>query len=461
MSVLACRGCGRVVDAAEPGRSACAFAGRDGGDHVIGRTLEEGVTFPTTEDENPFIRYRTLTHAYSVARAHGVTDAEFVAIVRNLDDAVKGVDGVGFRVTPLDEMRGLGSAIGLPHINVWAKDETHNVSGSHKGRHLMGLAILGETLERVGRVDSAERRPLAIASCGNAALAASAVARGWGRTLDVFVPTDANPGILTALERNGARVHACARVPGTRGDPCYAAFRKAVSAGATPFCCQGPDNGLTVEGGETLCWEMLNALAERRVALDRLFVQVGGGALASACIEAYRDAGRAGLGVRLPVIHPVQTQGAFPFQRAWKGVVVRALEVLGLDSRGTDRELADRLAPQVAEPAVAHVLDYAARHRSEFMRPWESRPSSLANGILDDETYDWLAIVRGTIASGGYPIVVGEDQLERANALARAHSSADPDETGSSGLAGLLEACRIGAVGATENVAIILSGVRR
>ena len=31
------------------------------------------------------------------------------------------------------------------------------------------------------------------------------------------------------------------------GDPCYAAFRGLVADGAVPFCCQGPDNGLTVD----------------------------------------------------------------------------------------------------------------------------------------------------------------------------------------------------------------------
>jgi len=29
------------------------------------------------------------------------------------------------------------------------------------------------------------------------------------------------------------------------------------------------------------------------------------------------------------------------------------------------------------------------------MWPWEETPRSVAHGILDDETYDWLAIVKG------------------------------------------------------------------
>ena len=56
---------------------------------------------------------------------------------------------------------------GLPHgIELWVKDETTNVSGSHKGRHLFGVAV------REALAPSGEG-PWAIASCGNAALAAS------------------------------------------------------------------------------------------------------------------------------------------------------------------------------------------------------------------------------------------------------------------------------------------------
>ena len=214
--------------------------------------------------------------------------------------------GFGFVATPFGESRSLSDALGLLSPGgVWVKDETHNVSGSHKARHLMGLAILGETLRRLGLVtpDAAARTRLAIASCGNAALAAAIVARAWNKPLDVFIPTDANPKVVRELERLEASVHICKRAAGTPGDPCYLAFREAVRAGALPFCCQGSDNGLCIEGGETLAWEMISEFFARGKKLDRLFVQVGGGALASACIEAFRDA--IGLGVAHPhAAHP-------------------------------------------------------------------------------------------------------------------------------------------------------------
>jgi threonine synthase len=315
----------------------------------------------------------------------------------------------------------------------------------------MGLAILGEVHARTGIAPASGR--LAIASCGNAALAAAVVARATGRGLDVFIPPDANARVVAELGRFGATVHVCPRAPGVKGDPCYHAFRAAVAAGALPFCCQGSDNGLTIEGGETLAWEMASDLARARKSLDRLFVQVGGGALASACIQGLREAASLGVDVAMPRIHPVQTEGAFPLRRAWELVVRR----IGIAEGTADRVVGDRLRGGSREVHAA--LAYAAAHRAEFMWPWETEPHSIAHGILDDETYDWLAIVRGTIESGGFPIVVSEARLAEANALGR--ESVDVDPTGSSGLAGLLELAAKNPLETDENVAVLFTGVRR
>ena len=68
------------------------------------------------------------------------------------------------------------------------------------------------------------------------------------------------------------------------------------------------------------------------------------------------------------------------------------------------------------------------------MWPWETPGHSIATGILDDETYDWVAVVRGMSASGGSPVVVSEEELAEARQIAGANVSA----TGAAGLAGLL-----------------------
>ena len=63
------------------------------------------------------------------------------------------------------------------------------------------------------------------------------------------------------------------------------------------------------------------------------------------------------------------------------------------------------------------------------MTPWE-RPRSIADGILDDETYDWLADFAVMTASGGRPIVVPEEAIVDAVDVAAA-TGIDVSATGS------------------------------
>ena len=104
---------------------------------------------------------------------------------------------------------------------------------------------------------------------------------------------------------------------------------------------------------------------------------------------------------------------------------------------------------------------YAAGHRSQFMWPWEEPPHSVASGILDDETYDWLAVLRGVAATGGSTVVVDEVTLERAHRLVRETTAVRPSHTGSAGLAGLLQLQRQGVVAPGARVGVLLTGVQR
>ena len=363
------------------------------GEHLLEHRLAGDAVLDRNDSANPFVRWREALYAWHAARARGWSDADFVSLVQRLDDAVAGVDGHGFTITPFGTAPALGERLGL---EVWVKDETHNVAGSHKARHLMGLLLYLAVVEgSPGRAASGTQAPLAIASCGNAALAAAVLARAASRALQVFVPPDAERAVRDRLAALGATVVVCPREPGERGDPCMRHFRQALAQGALPFCCQGNENGLTIDGGQTLVLETLGTGAP---PLDHLVVQVGGGALASACVQAYARAQARGLVGRAPRVHVVQTQGAAPLARAWKRVLHRMVEQ--------------------AEPADA-ALAYAASHRSQFMWPWEEPPRSVASGILDDETYDWLAVLRGVAATGGSTVVVDEVTLERAHRLVR------------------------------------------
>jgi len=87
---------------------------------------------------NPFVRYRTLLDSYRVALARGWSDADFVALVARLDENVAAVDGRGFAITPLTQEPELGAAVGLAGSQMWVKDDTRNVAGSHRGATCSG-----------------------------------------------------------------------------------------------------------------------------------------------------------------------------------------------------------------------------------------------------------------------------------------------------------------------------------
>jgi threonine dehydratase len=197
-------------------------------------------------------------------------------------------------------------------------------------------------------------------------------------------------------------------------------FREAVASGSIPFTVQGPENALALDGGRTLGWEIDDQIAAQGVHLDRMFVQVGGGAFA-AC-----------LGAALPSVRllAVQAEGCAPLRRAW-------------DRAGADIE--------------AGSSDVAA-HWGELMTPWQD-PHSVADGILDDETYDWLGVVDAIGGTwGDPPVVASEADIIAAHQLAGS-AGFDMSPTGSAGLAGLL--ATIDGIQPTENVAVVMSGVAR
>ena len=111
--------------------------------------------------------------------------------------------------------------------------------------------------------------------------------------------------------------------------------------------------------------------------------------------------------------------------------------------------------------ARREALRYAAAHRSSFMWPWEEVPHSIAEGILDDETYDWVAVLRGMIATGGTSVVVDEQTLGEANRVARETTGIAVSHTGSAGLAGVLQLKREGVIADGARVAVLFSGVQR
>ncbi len=363
---------------------ACAKRGGDDQDHVLALPMPEWSV--DEGSSQPFVRYRRMLRSWVEAG----DDSWFVDEVGRLDAAVAGVDGHGFEVTPCSEF-----LVGERIITV--KDETDNVSGSHKARHTFGLML--HLLIRQRRAGAgAERPPLAIASCGNAAVAAAVVAAAERWPLTVYVPEDPEAAVVARLRELGATVEFCPRVDGEEGDPSYLRFQEAVGAGAVPFGCQGPDNGYTIDGGRTLGYE----LAEQAPDIDRVYVQVGGGALAASVAQGLA------IGKSQAALVAVQTEGCAPLARAWK----RTAELGGLEE--------------------------ARQQRSAVMWPWTPTPASAASGILDDETYDWAAVTEAMATTGGHPVVVPEPVVTEACEVGRSATGINVSPTGSAGLAGLL-----------------------
>ncbi len=367
---------------------------------------------------NPFLRYRERLDSYEPVRQGAMTDEQFVDIVERFDAAISEVEGHGFVETPIVDGSQLADAAGLD-VELVIKAEPHNVGGSHKARHLFGVALhmlVSEALDpSPSAVAAAAGQRLAIASCGNAAIGASVIARALNRPLDVFVPVWADEVVVETLDNLGSTINRCERREGEAGDPCYLRFSEAVDAGARAFSVQGTDTPTTFDGGRTLGWELADQTAAAG-GLDALYIQVGGGALATAVSMAMPE-------VRL---HPVQAIGCAPLRRAW-----------------------DRLSPDFDFAA-------AAQNPDGYMTPWEN-PQSFATGILDDITYDWLPLLRRTRETGGEPIVAAESFITNAYALAHQHTDIPVCSTGAAGFAGLLAH----PPGSRDRVGVLFTGIDR
>lgn len=424
-----CSVCRRRVDieSATPWR--CPNATATDRHHVLRPTVV-GERPAAPAGDHPFVANDAWLAWAAFAASHGMTDDARRALVLELDDAVCAVDDVGFHVTPFERSAALSDELGFDASGgVWVKDETGAVGGSQKSRHLFSILLQLSAAEALGLLD--ERPRLAISSCGNAALAASTLARAAEWPIDVFVPTWMSDGFGSRLDELGATVHRCERrADDAPGDPAMMRFREAVEAGAVPFTVQGPENAMCLDGGRTLGWELADASVrpDGPGLLDAVFVQVGGGAFATCVGSGMLDSGQ-----QVPLM-AVQAAGCAPFERA----VQRVLAGGGDDAA---------LTPQ---PSWASA-----------MVPWDD-PHSLADGILDDETYDWLGVFDAMQRSGGAPVIASERSIVDAHELAhRAGYNASP--TGSSGLAGLVEVGGATAESLTPSsrVGLVMSGVTR
>lgn len=469
---LECPACQRKCEPKE-GHFACPRAG-DGREHILDPSiiLSPGLAGDLTgawqaHPDDPLRAFACLSAAAGIAGP-----ARYAALAEELQEGLARFEGRKLAVSPLVLAGELARAIG--HGGLLAvKDETGQPGGSHKVRHLAGTMLYLEALRHGG-----VKPPLAISSCGNAALAAACVARASGYELKTFVPEDVNPAVAAMLRERGAEVVIVPRLSTGAGDPCYLAFKDAVRAGAVPFCCSGRDNWANIEGGRTLGYETALQWSALGRAPSHLVLQIGGGALARSVAGAFETMAALGVLERAPRIHACQTEGAYPFARAWLLLLAEASRAAGLplDAPDTLDGVRHYLADEVARigEAVELVRDqYASEHVSEalvraaisparFMWAWDGpAPHSLAHGILDDETYDWYFLARSMLKTGGRAVIAPEQTVAAAHALARAHTGVNVSATGSAGLAGLMALKQAGAVPDGDAVGLYFTGVER
>jgi threonine dehydratase len=410
-----CATCSAGLPVSTPMPFRCPNASADNPRHVL-QIVHEDAPVKLADSDSIFVAADLQLAWAAYADAHGMSADDRAALIGELNAAIEAIDGATFAVTPFERSAVLSDELGMAaEGGVWVKDETGGVGGSQKARFLFSILLHLRAAERLGHLT--ERSPLAIASCGNAALAAATLAKAADWPIDVYVPTWMSDGFGDRLDALGARVHRSERRDDDPpGDPAMLRFRDAVAAGAVPFTVQGPENALCIDGGRTLGWEIGTQFPGEHI--DRLFVQVGGGAFATAASQGLDSIHGA-----VP-LYAVQAAGCAPLERAWN------------QSAGVDQ--------------VAKVW-------AEAMTVWDD-PASLADGILDDETYDWVGVVEAMRRNGGVPVVASEAEIEEAHRLGR-QAGYNVSPTGSAGLAGLL-AMR-DDIAASENVVVVLSGVTR
>lgn len=423
-----CAACGHRVSVEQACSWRCPNSSDSDRRHVL--LLEQPIApLRSTGDINPYVAFRKYLAWDAFAASLGLNDEQREAIIRRTDDAVARVAGTGFRTTPFARHDGLSNELGFTHYGgVWIKDETNNVAGSHKARHLFGELLHLVTAQVAGVAPwkrDADRPQLAISSCGNAAFAAATLAKAVNWPILVFVPENAASELTDLLLSVDALIVRCPRLlSDPPGDPCVHRFRESVTNGAIPFGVQGTENAWCLDGGRTIGWEIADS--QERLSgppLDRIFIQVGGGAFA-ACASAGLFAG----GLR-PLLHSVQTESCAPLARAWN-----------------------------VASASGGARNAGARWK-DCMWPWENPTDSLADGILDDETYDWVQVCNAMSESGGSPVVASEQDVTNAYAMAHRMTSINVSPTGTAGLAGLL-AMR-DQIADDERIVVVFSGVRR
>ena len=145
-----CAACGHRVSVEQAFSWRCPNSSDSDRRHVL--LLEQPIApLRSTGDVNPYVAFRKYLAWDAFAASLGLNDEQREAIIRRTDDAVARVAGTGFRTTPFARNDALSNELGFSsNGGVWVKDETNNVAGSHKARHLFGELLHLVTAQEAG-----------------------------------------------------------------------------------------------------------------------------------------------------------------------------------------------------------------------------------------------------------------------------------------------------------------------
>ncbi len=424
-----------------------------------------------------FSVFREFMASYQLANAHGKA-SWWVDRVIALSNACERLTGRGFVRTPEVQADELAQAIDLPAGSLFIKNETLQLTGSHKSRHLAGVIMHLETLREIAG-ESAEKKTLATIGYGSTAIAAAALASAAGYKLYVFLPDSADAETVALLTNLGAVV-----VKAGDKEAVHTLYSAALKKfGWIPFTTCGRDIWSAVEGAETMEYEFLFNQYLSDAPLDVQVVQVGCGGMANAVSSANALFKRLDIIRKLPRFYTCQTTGCYPLAQSYfsvlremgrDGVITLspelAMQLEGDFDAQTVMEnnlgqikmtagLIAEMYPKIKDD-IETVLKRVGENRNDFFKPWANEiPTSVATGILDDTTYDGLEVVRAMLISGGLPLIVDEDSLQKAFELAKKYTSVNTYASGSAGLAGLRFLIKNKLVQQGERCGLLFTGV--
>ena len=217
----------------------------------------------------------------------------------------------------------------------------------------------------------------------------------------------------------------CPRRPGEAGDPSYLRLQEALAEGAVPFTCQGPDNGLAIEGGSTLAWEIADEL--RAAGRDRWT-----GSSSRSAAGRSRRGSRWASTTRQRSAPSRPSRPSTPSRPAAAAPLARALRA------GRSRTWASSPAhPPIPPSSTRASAAWRTGGRATCGRGRPSPSASPTGSSTTRPTTGWRSCGRCSSRADAWSSSTSPTCVA-ANALACEATGIDADETGTAGVAGLL-----------------------